>query len=120
MTRICRKILAIAALSYAMSTALTAWPAAAAEARQAGAASASQQDKMKACNDLADKKGLKGDDRKNFLQSCISKATDAQPLSDASQKDKMNACKNLADKRNLKGEDRRTFIKDCMNKANSK
>jgi psiF repeat len=116
----CRKVLAITTLLYAMSIAFTAWPPAAAEARQAGAASASQQDKMKACNDLADKKGLKGDDRKNFLHSCISKTTDVQPLSDASQKDKMNAGKNLADKRNLKGEDRRSFIKDCLNKANSK
>ena len=83
-------------------------------------AAASQQDKVKACNTMADKKGLKGDDRKNFMQSCINKASDAQPLSDMSQKDKLNACKNLADRRNLTGEDRRSFLKDCMNKANPK
>ena len=119
MPLISRRVLTITALLYAMGAALAAKPAAAQD-RQAGGASASQQDKMKACNDLAEKKGLKGDDRKNFLQSCISKTTDVQPLSEASQRDKMNACKNLADKRNLKGEERRSFIKDCMNKVNSK
>ncbi|MGA8595356.1 MAG: PsiF family protein [Bryobacteraceae bacterium] len=81
---------------------------------------ASQQDKAKACNNMADKKGLTGNDRKNFMQSCLSKAADTQPISEMSQKDKMNACKNLADKKNLSGQDRRSFIKDCMNKANSK
>ena len=120
MPRILRNVLVITALLYGMGLALTAGHAAAQD-RQAGAASTSQQDKMKACNDLADKKGLKGDDRRNFLQSCTGKTTtNVQPLNDASQRDKMNACKNLADRKNLKGEDRRSFIKDCMNKVNSK
>jgi len=84
------------------------------------ASTASQQDKIKACNNLADNKGLKGDDRKNFMQDCLNQAADVQRPSDMSTKDKMNGCKNLADKRNLKGEDRRSFLKDCMNKLNSK
>ena len=88
-------------------------------ARAASAQGSSQQDKMKDCNNLADKKGLKGDDRKNFMQDCLSKAGN-QPLNDMSQKDKMNVCKNLADRKNLTGSDRRSFIKDCMNKANPK
>lgn len=79
----------------------------------------SQQDKMKACNNLADNKGLKGDDRKNFLQDCLKKDS-SQPLGQMSQQDKMSACKNIADKRNLTGSDRRSFLKDCMNKANPK
>ena len=79
----------------------------------------SQQDKMKACNTLADNKGLKGDERKNFMQDCLSKAGNQQ-LNDMSQKDKLNVCKNLADKKNLKGDDRRSFLKDCMNRANPK
>jgi hypothetical protein len=119
MPLILRNVLVITALWCGMGMTLTPGHAAAHD-RQAGAASASQQDKMKACNNLADKKGLKGDDRRNFLQSCVGKTTDAQPLSDASQKDKMNACKNLADKKNLQGEDRRSFIKNCMNKVNSR
>ena len=75
-----------------------------------------QQDRAKACNDMADRKGLKGQDRKNFLKDC----NNAKSLDEMNQKDKMEACKNLADKRNLSGADRRSFIKDCMNKANSK
>src|SRR5690349_3956181 len=108
-----RAVLIVMSLLLTMSAGLPGGTAAAQDK-----AGASQQDKAKACNDLADKKGLRGDDRKNFMQSCLSKAADTQPLSDMSQKDKMDTCKNLADKRNLTGADRRSFIKDCMNKAN--
>jgi hypothetical protein len=113
MTRISRKVLLVMTLlSLAMSVGL---PARAAADKQGS----SQQDKMKTCNNLADKKGLKGDDRKNFMQDCLGKDGN-QNLGDMSQKDKMNVCKNLADRKNLTGSDRRSFIKDCMNKANPK
>jgi hypothetical protein len=113
MTRILQKVLLVMfLLSLAMSVGL---PARAAADKQGP----SQQDKVKACNNLADNKGLKGDDRKNFMQDCLSKAGNQQ-LNEMSQKDKLNACKNLADRKNLKGDDRRSFIKDCMNKANPK
>jgi hypothetical protein len=113
MTRISPKVLLVVTLlSFAMSVGL---PTRAAAYKQ----SPSQQDKMKACNNLADNKGLKGDDRKNFTQDCLSKAGSPQ-LNDMSQKDKVNACKNLADRKKLTGEDRRSFLKDCMNKANPK
>jgi psiF repeat len=113
MTRISRRgLIVVVLLLLAMSVGL---PAAAAGDQQGP----SQQDKMKACNNLADKKGLKGDERKNFMQDCLSKAG-TQPLSEMSQKDKMDVCKNLADKKNLTGHDRRSFLKDCMNKANPK
>jgi hypothetical protein len=111
-TKVSQKVLLfVTLLLLAMSAGLPARPA--------SAQGSSQQDKMKACNNLADKKGLKGDDRKNFMQDCLSKAGN-QPLNDMSQKDKMNVCKNLADRKNLTGNDRRSFIKDCMNKANPK
>ena len=103
------------ALSFPMSATLDAASSAA-----WSASTASQQDKIDACNAAADKKGLKGDDRKTFMQNCLNQAADVQRPSDMSTKDKMNACKNLADKKNLKGEDRRSFLKDCMNKANSR
>src|SRR5579864_1451627 len=109
MTRMSQKILLVVILfSLAMSLGLPA---------SAAAQGGSQQDKMKACNTLADNKGLKGDDRKNFMQDCLNKPGN-QPLNDMSQKDKLNVCKNLADRKNLKGEGRRSFLKDCMNKAN--
>jgi len=96
---------------------------------------ASNQDKAQACKELADKRNLTGNDRKTFLQSCMSKAAGTSQtnnqqgkpqqaandkLNEMSQKDKLNACDNLADKRNLKGADRRSFLKDCMQKANPK
>ena len=82
---------------------------------QSGVAS---QDKAKACNDAADKKGLKDQERKTFMQSCLSKAANAGSGGTVSQQDKATACSNLADKKGLTGADRRSFIKDCMNKAN--
>jgi hypothetical protein len=113
MTRILQKaLLVVTLLSLAMSA---GFPVRAA----AGSQGSSQQDKVKTCNNLADNKGLKGDDRKNFVQDCLSKAGNQQ-LNEMSQQDKMNVCKNLADKKNLAGTDRRSFIKDCMNKANPK
>jgi hypothetical protein len=36
------------------------------------AAETAQQDKMKTCNKVAGEKGLKGADRKSFMQSCLS------------------------------------------------
>ena len=109
-----QKMSLIMTLSLAMTASLPARTAA------QNKPDASQQDKLQACNNMADKKGLTGTDRKNFVQSCMSKANGTQPVSDMSQSDKMNTCKNLADKKNLTGKDRRSFIKDCMNKANPK
>jgi hypothetical protein len=82
------------------------------------AAKAPPQDKAKACNDLADKKGLKDQERKTFMQSCLNKAADSGSAGNVSQQDKGTICKNLADKKGLTGADRRSFVKDCMNKAN--
>lgn len=78
---------------------------------------ASNQDKVQACQSLADKKGLTGNDRKSFIQECLNKAANVTPPSDMSNKDKMNACKDLADKKGLAGQDRRNFLKDCANKV---
>jgi hypothetical protein len=98
MKRISQKVLLIVALlSISMSVGLPARAA-------ADGQGSSQQDKVKACNNMADKKGVKGDDRKNFMHDCLSKAGNQQ-LNDMSQKDKMNVCKNLADKKNLTGND---------------
>ena len=84
---------------------------------QSTSSTPSQQDKAKACNDAADKKGLKDQDRKTFMQNCLNKAANSTP---PSNEDKATACKNLADKKGLQGADRRSFLKDCANKATSK
>ena len=115
----CKKVsltmMLVITLPFATSTMLHAANLAAWNAPQA-----SQQDKTSTCNNLADKKGLTGSDRKNFVQNCLSQSANVQPPSEMSTKDKANSCKNLADKKNLKGQDRKSFFKDCMNKLNSK
>lgn len=85
---------------------------------QSSTVSASSEDKAKACNDATDKKGLTGQDRQKFLQSCLSKAADSGSATNASEQDKAKTCNDLADKKGLQGSDRRSFIKDCMKKAN--
>jgi len=105
-----------AMVSLLLATSLTS--AIAAKAPMYNPPQASSQDKAKACNDAADKKGLKDQDRKTFMQNCLNKAANSGFGGNASQQDKATACKNLADKKGVKGADRRSFLKDCMNKAN--
>lgn len=112
MVRMSQVWLVVALLWLAMSVGLPAR----ATAQSQGS---SGQDKAKACNSAADSKGLKGDERKTFVQDCLNQAGKEQ-LNGMSQKDKMDACKSLADKKNVTGADRRSFLKDCMNKANPK
>jgi hypothetical protein len=79
MKRISQKVLLVVALlSISMSVGLPAGAA-------ADGQGSSQQDKAKACNSMADNKGLKGDDRKNFMQDCLSKAGNQQ-LNDMSRR----------------------------------
>ena len=79
---------------------------------------ASSQDKAKACNDAADKQGLKDPQRKTFMQNCLNKAATSGSDAKVSEQDKATTCKNLAEKKGVTGADRRSFMKDCMNKAN--
>ena len=52
-------------------------------------AATDQQEKTKACNAAAEKKGLKGDQRKAFIKSCLSAKTKTKP--DASGKTETKA-----------------------------
>jgi len=54
---------------------------------------ASSQDKTKACNDAADKKGLKDEERKTFMQSCLGKVANSGSGGNLSQQDKATVCK---------------------------
>jgi len=79
----------------------------------------SGQDKARACNDTADRRNLKGDDREKFMRTCLNKAADNNGSnSNVSQQDKSRVCNDLADKKNLSGSDRRSYVKDCMKRAN--
>jgi len=108
---------AIISLSLALGF-ITVTAATTVRAEPALSSTASGQDKAKACNDTADRRNLKGDDREKFMRSCLNKAADSGSNGNASQQDKSQACNNLADKKNLSGTDRRSFVKDCMKRAN--
>ena len=67
-----------------------------------------QQNKMTTCNKEAS--GMKGDERKAFMKSCLSKpkVTDAQQA----QRDKMKTCN--AEAKDKKGDDRKAFMSTCL------
>ena len=87
-----------------------------------------QQDKMKGCNKEAKEGGMKGDERKAFMKTCLSKdyvlkangaaaaatpATPAEPAA-STQQDKMKSCSSDAKAKGLKGEERKTFMASCL------
>ena len=74
----------------------------------------SQQEKMKTCNADADSKSLKGDDRKSFMKTCLSKEGSASAKSGNSQQEKMKTCNADASSKGLKGDDRKAFMKTCL------
>lgn len=73
-----------------------------------------QQQRMSDCNKTAGDKGLKGDERKQFMSSCLSGKSNAQPAAGSSQQEKMKACNAEAGKQNLKGDDRKKFMSSCL------
>ena len=75
-------------------------------------AQSSQQDKMKACNTQA--AGKKGDERKAFMQSCLSAGSGGTAAAHNSQQEKMKTCNADASKKHLKGDERKTFMKGCL------
>ena len=72
-----------------------------------------QQDKMSTCNADATTKGLKGDDRKAYMKTCLSDAP-APAATGNSQQEKMKSCNATATSKGLKGDDRKTFMSTCL------
>jgi Ni/Co efflux regulator RcnB len=64
-----------------------------------------QQNKMATCNKDAGEK--KGDERKEFMKSCLS-------AKKATQQDKMKSCNADPKAKELKGDARKTFMKECL------
>ena len=81
-----------------------------------------QQQKMKSCNADAKTKGLKGDERKAFMKTCLSADGAAAPAAapaapadkKAAQQEKMKTCNADAKAKALKGAERKAFMKDCL------
>lgn len=83
----------------------------------------SQQEKMTTCNADAKTKGLKGDERKAFMKSCLSEkgatassggAAAAPSTTLNAQQEKMKSCNADAKTKGLKGADRKAFMKSCL------
>lgn len=75
-----------------------------------------QQEKMKSCNKDAKEKALKGDERKAFMKSCLSKegAPAAAMEKKPTQQDKMKSCNKDAKAKALKGDERKKFMSECL------
>jgi hypothetical protein len=76
---------------------------------------AEQQNKMKACNEQANAKGLgegKGEERKAFMKECLS----AKPAKSGktAQQEKMKACNKEAGEKKLAGDERKKFMSTCL------
>lgn len=102
-----KAMIALVALAFAASGAL-----AADEKKEPSPAQKAQQEKMGACNAQAGEKDLKGDERKQFMSSCLG----ASPAK-ATQQEKMKNCNADAGKKQLKGDERKAFMSECL-KAN--
>jgi len=62
---------------------------------------------MKTCN--ADAKGMKGDERKAFMKTCLSAKAEAP-----TQQSKMKTCN--AEAAGKKGDERKAFMSECLKK----
>jgi len=74
-----------------------------------------QQEKMKACNDDATKKELKGDERKAFMSECLSakKEQSGEKKEElTAQQQKMKQCNQ--DAKGMKGKERKEFMSKCL------
>lgn len=79
------------------------------EKKEPSAAQKAQQEKMKSCNAEAKQKALTGDERKQFMSTCL-KAAPAK----TTQQDKMKACNAEAGSKALKGDERKAFMSECL------
>jgi hypothetical protein len=115
MRRITCAVIAGAALTLLAGSVAFAQAAPAAPAGMAMAAKPanSQQEKMKTCNADATSKGLKGDDRKSFMKTCLSDQP-APAAKTNSQQEKMKTCNADATSKGLKGDERKSFMKTCL------
>ena len=75
----------------------------------------SPQERMKTCNAQASEKQLKGDERQQFMSTCL---TGKEPRELSAQQEKMVTCNRTAGERQLKGDERKAFMKECLSAKN--
>jgi predicted transcriptional regulator len=76
----------------------------------------SQQQKMKECAEEGKAKGVKGEERKAFMSSCLSsKGMSQEDIN--KQQEKMKTCNADAKTKDLKGADYKAFMKSCLSSS---
>lgn len=81
------------------------------------AAAPGQQNKMKACNEQANVKGVgeeTGEERKAFMKECLSAKSEKGGGGKETQQNKMKTCNKEAGEKKLTGEARKKFMSDCL------
>lgn len=94
------KSLAVTALSLLMLVSFSS---------QAEEKKTTQQSKMSACSKEAKEKGLRGEERKEFMSTCLSSGHKGQQ-----QQTKMTTCNKEASEKALKGAERKSFMSNCL------
>ncbi|MCB9072530.1 MAG: phosphate starvation-inducible protein PsiF [Bdellovibrionaceae bacterium] len=69
-----------------------------------------QQERMKTCN--VEAKGKKGDERKEFMKSCLSGSTAVASAKPTTPQERMKECNKQATGK--KGQERKTFMSSCL------
>lgn len=72
-----------------------------------------QQQRMKDCNAQANRQKLLGDERQDFMSSCLRSHGDG-PRQLSARQEKMRGCSRTAGERELKGMARQDFMSDCL------
>ena len=80
-----------------------------------------QQLRMKNCNADAREQGLKGDERRAFMSTCLKGGTkelaargDTKPAAPTAAQLKRKACSAEAKSQGLKGDERKAFVNECV------
>lgn len=77
-------------------------------------AKTAQQEKMTTCNAQAKAKSLSGDQRKQFMSTCLSGSGGAHSHAMTAQQQKMKTCNADAKAKALKGSARKDFMRSCL------
>jgi hypothetical protein len=79
-----------------------------------------RQNRMKACNEQANAKGLaegKGEERKAFMKECLSEKAKRDGGGKGTQQNKMKMCNKEAGEKKLTGDKRKKFMSDCLSNS---
>ena len=110
----------ISAVALTLACAFAAGSACAEEVLgKSGKPLTAQQLRMKNCNAEAKADGLKGEERKAFMSTCLKGGSavasgEAAPKAPTAAQLKRKACNDEAKEQGLKGDERKEFVRECV------